>query len=78
MRFLVDECSGPGLAAGLKGQGHDVVSVFDGSKGLDDNHVIEMALSENRILITNDKDFGEKAYREKRLHPGDHIAATRG
>ena len=25
---------------------------------------------ENWILITNDKDFGEKVYRERRLHRG--------
>ena len=28
MRFLVDECTGPGVAAWLAGQGHDVFSVF--------------------------------------------------
>jgi predicted nuclease of predicted toxin-antitoxin system len=27
-------------------------------------------VSENRILITNDKDFGERIYREHRPHRG--------
>ena len=36
--------------------------------GLDNDSVIEKAFTENWILITNDKDFGERVYREHRLH----------
>jgi len=32
--------------------------------------VLRTAFAENRILITNDKDFGEKAYRERLPHKG--------
>ena len=32
--------------------------------------VIEAALRENRILVTNDKGFGEKVFRDGRLHAG--------
>lgn len=28
MRFLVDECTGPKVAAWLRGEGHEVFSVF--------------------------------------------------
>ena len=35
-----------------------------------DDDIIRKAFVENRILITNDKDFGEKAYRERRPHHG--------
>jgi predicted nuclease of predicted toxin-antitoxin system len=31
---------------------------------------LDKAVSENWILITNDKDFGEKIYRERRSHRG--------
>ena len=31
---------------------------------------MQKALDENWILITNDKDFGEKVYRERRPHRG--------
>lgn len=35
-----------------------------------DESIIQKAFSENRILITNDKDFGEKVYREQYPHKG--------
>ena len=70
MRFLVDECTGPAAAQWLRAQGHDVFSVFHESRGLDDVAVIRKAYAEHRILITNDKDFGERVYREQYPHRG--------
>ena len=35
-----------------------------------DDEILSMAYSGNWILITNDKDFGEKVYREKWPHRG--------
>ena len=34
MRFLVDECTGPKVAEWLRGQGHEVFSVFEEARGL--------------------------------------------
>ncbi len=70
MRFLVDECTGPAVASWLRDHNHDVFSVFDEARGVDDDTIIKKALEENWILITNDKDFGEKVYRQSRLHRG--------
>ena len=70
MRFLVDECTGPAVAQWLRERGHDVFSVFEQGRGMDDDEVIHRASTENRILVTNDKDFGEKVYRERRPHRG--------
>ncbi|MCW5969696.1 MAG: DUF5615 family PIN-like protein [Blastocatellales bacterium] len=70
MRFLVDECTGPKVAAWLRDQGHDVFSIFDEARGVEDDQIIEKAYRENRILITNDKDFGEKIHRERHPHRG--------
>lgn len=64
MRFLVDECSGPAVAAWLEAQGHDVRSIHGDAPGMDDEDIVAAAFSESRILVTNDKDFGEKVYRE--------------
>lgn len=70
MRFLVDESTGPNVAHWLRGQGHTVFSVYDEARGIDDEAVIQQAFAEDWILITNDKDFGEKVYRERRPHKG--------
>ena len=70
MRFLVDECTGPSVARWLAGEGHDVYSVADASPGITDDEVIGKAYSEDWILVTNDKDFGEKVFRERRPHHG--------
>ncbi len=70
MRFLVDECTGPKVAGWLRGQAHEVFSVFDEARGMDDDAVLQKAHAEGWILITNDKDFGEMVYRERRPHRG--------
>ncbi len=70
MRFLVDECTGPTVAAWLRKQGYEVFSVYDEARGLDDDAILQKAFTEHWILITNDKDFGEKIYREGHPHRG--------
>lgn len=70
MRFLVDECTGPHVAKWLISEGYEVFSVYDEARGMEDSDVLQKALSENWILITNDKDFGELVFRERRLHNG--------
>ena len=70
MRFLVDECTGPAVACWLREQNYEVFSVYEEARGSDDDEIIEKAFAEDWILITNDKDFGEKVYRERRPHKG--------
>jgi len=70
MRFLVDECTGPAVARWLREQKHIVFSVYEEARGIDDESVIAKAFAENWIVITNDKDFGEKIYRQRRPHKG--------
>ncbi len=70
MRFLVDESTGSKVAKWLRDQGHDVFSVYDQARGMLDDVIIRKAYAENWILVTNDKDFGEKVYREQLKHHG--------
>jgi len=70
MRFLVDECTGPAVAKWLQRLHHDVFSVYDKARGLDDESILEKANLENYILITNDKDFGELVFRMRKSHKG--------
>jgi predicted nuclease of predicted toxin-antitoxin system len=70
VRFLVDECTGSRVAHWLREQGHDVFSVYDEARGIGDDQIIQKASDENWILITNDKDFGARVYREHQSHRG--------
>jgi predicted nuclease of predicted toxin-antitoxin system len=70
MRFLVDECTGPLVAGWLRERGYEVFSVYHQARGMDDDEGIAKAAREGWILITNDKDFGEKVFRDARLHRG--------
>ena len=45
-------------------------SVYDEARGMDDDDVLTKADADDRILITNDKEFGEKVFRQKRPHHG--------
>jgi len=70
VRFLVDESTGPDVARWLRTLGHDVLSVYDESPGLPDDDVLRWAEREKRVLITNDKDFGELVFRDQKSHSG--------
>jgi predicted nuclease of predicted toxin-antitoxin system len=70
MRFLVDENTGVTVARWLREQDYEVFSVYEQARGIDDDTIIQKAFDENWILITSDKDFGEKVYRDKYPHRG--------
>jgi predicted nuclease of predicted toxin-antitoxin system len=44
--------------------------LYNEARGMEDDDIIEKAATENWILMTNDKDFGGKVYRERRPHKG--------
>jgi predicted nuclease of predicted toxin-antitoxin system len=70
MNFLADEsCAGPVIRA-LREAGHDVDAIADVAKGATDEQVLERALLEDRILITEDRDFGVLVYARGRSSAG--------
>ena len=70
MRFLVDESTGSDVARWLRSLGHDTRSVYDENPGLADDEVLRWAEREERVLITNDKDFGELVFRDEKSRAG--------
>ncbi len=62
-KFLIDECTGKRLSAMLKNAGHDVIFVGDWKPSASDDEVLQKANEDERILITDDKDFGELVFR---------------
>jgi predicted nuclease of predicted toxin-antitoxin system len=70
MKFLVDECTGTSVVACLRDEGHDAVAVVEVMPEADDEEILARAVSEGRIVVTNDKDFGELVYRSGWEHRG--------
>ena len=71
MKFLLDESTEFRIAAFLREQGHDVTAIAHHyPHALPDRQVLEIAQAEQRILITNDHDFGELIFRERLPHAG--------
>ena len=71
MRFLLDQNADRRFADFLRGEGHDVTVVsVDYPPGISDRQVLETAHHEGRIIITNDRDFGELIVRENLPHAG--------
>jgi predicted nuclease of predicted toxin-antitoxin system len=62
MRFLADESCDFRVVRGLRAAGHDVTAVIEISPGASDEAVIELAVRERRIFITEDPDFGQLVY----------------
>jgi predicted nuclease of predicted toxin-antitoxin system len=71
MRFLLDQSTETRIATFLSSEGHDAKRVGrDYPPGLPDDQVLAIARSEQRILITNDRDFGELIFRRRLPHAG--------
>ena len=70
MNFLADEnCAGPVIRA-LRNAGHDVIAIAEVAAGATDQQVLDRALNENRVLITEDRDFGNLVYAQSRPSAG--------
>ena len=70
MRFLADENITHLVAARLTAAGFDVVEVATAHSGASDAEVLAVAVREGRILITEDRDFGELVIRQRLPVPG--------
>lgn len=70
MRLLADESCDFAVVRALRSAGHDVLAVAEISPRADDIRVIALTIRENRVLITEDKDFGQLVYADKRASGG--------
>ncbi len=67
MKFLADESIEKPVVDWLRGQDFDVRYVTEITPSINDEEVIRIANDEGRILITNDKDFGELVFRQSKI-----------
>lgn len=70
MKFLVDESVEFPIVTFLRKNKFDALSIAEGNAGLGDADVLALAVVEKRIVITNDKDFGELIFKYKLPHKG--------
>ena len=70
MKFFADECCDAGIVASLRKEGYDVIYALEEKPGLQDDMVLQRAYIDRRILLTEDKDFGELVFRLRKPAAG--------
>jgi predicted nuclease of predicted toxin-antitoxin system len=70
VRWLIDECVDAQVAVLLGDAGHDVKYMVEVAPRATDAEVMNRAQDENRLLLTEDKDFGELIFRQAQPVPG--------
>ena len=76
MRLLANENFPKEAVEALRKDGHDVNWVRMECPGVSDREVLTVAQTENRIVLTFDKDFGKLAFRSG-LHPASGVILFR-
>ena len=70
MKFLIDNAISPEVSALLRAAGHDAVHVRDrGLASATDAEVIDLAVAEDRIIVSADTDFGSLLVLQKAARP---------
>lgn len=70
MKFLADVNVEKQIIDYLKKSGYNILWVPDLDCRMIDEKILEVANKEKRILITNDKDFGDIIFRQKHISTG--------
>jgi len=61
-RFLADESCDFVVVRALRGAGYDVLAVAELARRAPDSEVLELALAQRQVLLTEDKDFGQLVF----------------
>ena len=78
LKFLADVNIEKLIVDELKTLGYDTIWIADENPYLDDMNIFKIAQKENRILLTNDKDFGEIVFRQKLISSGIVLFRIKG
>lgn len=70
LKFLVDVGVGRKVEKWLAENGYDIKCMRDINPKAPDSEILRFAVTEDRMIITMDKDFGELVYNSGRLHSG--------
>ncbi len=70
VRFLADENIHAGMVEWLRSADHDVIYAAEAMSGDPDEILLATARREKRILVTDDKDFGELVFHRRLANQG--------
>jgi predicted nuclease of predicted toxin-antitoxin system len=73
MRFLADESCDFRVVRALRTTGHDVTAVIETAPGAEDEVLVALAIREQRVLLTEDRDFGRLTYATAAAQPATVI-----
>ena len=63
MRLICNENISGTVVEMLRDRGHDVLAVKESLRGATDVFILSRAQTKSRLVVTQDKDFGELAFR---------------
>lgn len=63
--IVADENIDPKIRKALVAAGHQVVSIWEDHRGSSDLEILQFALTKGKLVLTEDKDFGEYIFSHK-------------
>ncbi len=70
MNFLIDENIHADIANWLRSMGQDVLYAAENLSGFSDEQLLALARTEKRVIITDDKDFGDLIFHRREVSTG--------
>lgn len=70
MILVADEGVDWPIVQRLRLEVHSVYYIAEMAAGMEDEAVLDLALAQDGLLLTNDKDFGEIVFRQRRASAG--------
>lgn len=78
MKFLLDENFPKSVKAILEDLNHDVLDIREiNGEGTPDSEIMELAVKENAVVITTDRDFFHTLAATRESHPGIIVIALK-
>ena len=78
MKFVADVNLELSVVEEIRSMGYQVVWIADLNPGMKDSELLAFAEEGNYILVTNDKDFGELVFRQRKLTAGVVLLRIKG
>ena len=70
LKFVLDVGVGKKVGEYLASQGYDTLLITSINPSMPDSEILAIAETENRMVVTMDKDFGELVYHSAKAHAG--------